>query len=115
MPPDLSECSLGLRGPAPDLNRADTWRLQEGDGTFSVLLEAVERVIAAGDFRAQDPRAAAIQILSVTHGYLLLALGGLITEQTPGLIAPLTVNLMVGLGADRNKAERSLQLAIGRS
>ena len=48
----------------------------------------------------------------MTHGYLLLGLGGLVTEEAQGMITPLTVNLMVGLGADREKAERSLARAI---
>ncbi len=101
-----------LRGLAPDLDAADTWSSTEGVDAFSVLLESVERVIDAGEFRPQDARAAAVQILSTTHGYLLLALGGLITEEAQGVITPLSVNLMVGLGADRKQAERSLGRAI---
>jgi hypothetical protein len=48
----------------------------------------------------------------MTHGYLLLGLGGLVTEEAQALLTPLTVNLMAGLGADRRKAERSLAKAI---
>ena len=101
-----------LRGLAPNLDAAETWRSPAGVEAFSVLLESVERVIDAGDFRPQDARAAALQVLSMTHGYLLLGLGGLVTEEMQGLITPLTVNLMAGLGADRDKAERSLARAI---
>ena len=101
-----------LRGLAPNLDAAETWRSPAGVEAFSVLLESVERVINAGEFRSQDPRAAAVQILSTTHGYLLLELGGLVTEDIQGVIAPLSVNLMVGLGADRKKAERALARAI---
>jgi AcrR family transcriptional regulator len=101
-----------LRGLAPNLDAADTWRSPAGVEAFSVLLESVERVIGVGDFRPQDPRQAALQVLSMTHGYLLLGFGGLVTEETQGLITPLTVNLMAGLGADREKAERSLARAI---
>lgn len=116
--PQLYRLMFGLvtpgtrRGPVPDLDRIDTWRTHEGIEAFAVLLGAVERVIDAGDFRPQDPWAAATQILSVTHGFILLGLGGLVTEERQGLIAPLTVNLMVGLGADRKQAERSLARAI---
>jgi AcrR family transcriptional regulator len=101
-----------LRGLAPNLDAGDTWRSPAGVEAFSVLLESVERVIEAGDFRPQEPRAAALQVLSMTHGYLLLGLGGLVTEEAQGLITPLTVNLMAGLGADRKRAERSLARAI---
>ena len=101
-----------LRGLAPNLDAADTWRSPAGVEAFSVLLESVERVIEAGDFRPQDARTAALQVLSVTHGYLLLGFGGLVTEESQALITPLTVNLMAGLGADREKAERSLARAI---
>ena len=101
-----------LRGFAPNLDDAETWGSPTGVEAFSVLLESVERVIDAGDFRPQEPREAALQVLSMTHGYLLLGLGGLVTEESEGMITPLTVNLMVGLGADRKKTERSLARAI---
>lgn len=98
------------RGAMPDA--ASTWKMDEGVDAFSVLLEAVKRVIEAGEIRAQDPREAAVQILSVTHGYLMLAIGGFIEEELQGLMAPLAVNLMVGLGADRERTERSLARAL---
>jgi AcrR family transcriptional regulator len=102
----------GTHDPAADVDAADTWQLPEGIDTFSILLEAVTRVIEAGDFSPQDPMAAAVQILGVTHGYILLRLGGFLTADLPDLIAPLSVNLMVGLGADRKKAERALERAV---
>ncbi len=116
--PELYRLVFGLAGRAaprattPPLGVASIWQTPEGEDTFSILLESVERVIEAGDFRRQDAWGAAIQILSTTHGFLLLEMGGLSTDQTQGLIAPLTVNLMVGLGADRRKAERSLNRAL---
>jgi AcrR family transcriptional regulator len=118
--PQLYRLMFGLVTPslrqlAPDLDQAATWQSEEGVDAFSVLLESVERVIDAGDFRAQDPRSAALQILSVTHGYLLLTLGGLVTDETQAVIVPLTVNLFAGLGADPERAERSLERVLAGS
>jgi AcrR family transcriptional regulator len=97
---------------ASTVDAADIWDLPEGTDAFAVLLGSVTRVIEAGEFRPQDPLTAAVQVLSVTHGYLLLGIGGFLTDQVPELMAPLAVNLMVGLGADRKKAERSLARAL---
>jgi hypothetical protein len=55
----------------------------------------------------------ATQILSATHGFVLLAMSGLIDPQGPqDVMAPLAINLMVGLGDTRRRAERSLAAAI---
>ncbi len=97
---------------ASNVQAADVWQLPEGADAFSVLLGSVTRVIEAGEFRPQDPRNAAVQVLSVTHGYLLLGIGGFLTEETGDVIGPLAINLFVGLGADRAKAERSLERAL---
>ena len=69
-------------------------------------------VLDAGLIRPQEPRAAAAQILSVTHGFLMLQIGGFVEEELQEVMPDLAVNLMVGLGADRAKAERSLARAV---
>jgi AcrR family transcriptional regulator len=110
--PELYQLIFGLSSSATprgaNVNAGTAWRLPEGAAAFSVLLRAVERVIESGHFRPQPAMTAATQILGVTHGYVLLVIGGFVTEEAEQLIAPLTVNLMVGLGADRRAAERSL-------
>ncbi|HYF27540.1 MAG TPA: TetR-like C-terminal domain-containing protein [Baekduia sp.] len=91
------------------------WALPEGQDAFSVLLRSVERVIAAGRIREQDALAAATQVLSMTHGYVLLVIGGFVDDPVAGLrdvAFPMTVNLMVGLGDERSQAERSLASAV---
>lgn len=93
----------------------DAWTTPEGTDAFSILLESVERVIEAGRFRRQDVRAAATQILGATHGLILLAIGGFIGDIDAAMkqvMAPLTINLMVGLGDEREKAEHSFVQAL---
>ena len=101
-----------LREAAPALDAAAAWRLPEGVDAFSILLASVQRVIDAGEIRPQDPRTAAIQVLSATHGYVALTIGGFAGEEMQRARMPLAVDLMVGLGADRGKTERSLMRAI---
>lgn len=114
--PELYQLIFGLsatatpRGAAIDAGTA--WGMPEGTDAFSVLLRSVERVLDAGLIRDQDPTAAATQILSVTHGYLLLVIGRFVGGEAAELITPLTINLMVGLGADREATERSLAAAL---
>jgi hypothetical protein len=92
---------------------ATPWDLAEGVDALSVLVAAVERVIEAGRIRPQEPTPAATQILSATDGFVLLAMSGFIDSQgLQDVMAPMAVNLMVGLGDTRRRAERSLAAAI---
>jgi hypothetical protein len=108
--------SARLRGFASEAEAAGaTWTTAEGVDTFSILLRSVERVIESGRFHPQDATAAATQILSVTHGFLLLSIGGFIgdiAQAMQDVMVPLTINLMVGLGDERERVERSLAAAI---
>jgi AcrR family transcriptional regulator len=91
---------------------ATPWDLAEGVDALSVLVAAVERVIEAGRIRPQEPRPAATQILSATHGFVLLAMTRFIDSQELHVMAPLAINLLVGLGDTRRRAERSLAAAM---
>lgn len=89
------------------------WDLAEGVDALSVLVAAVERVIEAGRIRPQEPAHAATQILSATHGFVLLAMTGFIDSQgLQDVLAALAINLVVGLGDTRRRAQRSLAAAI---
>jgi AcrR family transcriptional regulator len=89
------------------------WDLAEGIDALSVLVNAVERVIEAGRMRPQEPTHAATQILSATHGFVLLTMGGFINAQgLQDVLAPMAINLMVGLGDTPGRAKRSLAAAI---
>lgn len=95
-----------------------TWSMAEGVDSFSVLLTSVERCIGGGAFREQDAVAAATQILTATHGYVLLLIGGFIGDAesaTRDVAIPMNVNLLVGLGADRASVEEALASAMARS
>ncbi len=92
---------------------ATPWDLAEGVDALSVLVSAVERVIEAGRIRPQQPTSAATQILSATHGFVLLAMTGFIDADGLGdVMAPMAINLMVGFGDTRRRAQRSLAAAI---
>ncbi|HEU0192527.1 MAG TPA: TetR/AcrR family transcriptional regulator [Mycobacterium sp.] len=102
--------------PGMPVPSADTmpWMLTEGVDALSVLEAAVQRVIDAKRIRDQDARAAATQVLSVTHGFVLLVMAGAVGPQAfPDVMVPLTVNLMVGLGGRRELVEQSLATAVG--
>ncbi|QNI07287.1 TetR/AcrR family transcriptional regulator [Mycobacterium kubicae] len=97
----------------PSADAASPWDLAEGVDALSVLVDAVERVIEAGRIRPQEPAPAATQILSATHGFVLLAMGGFInSDGLRDVMIPLAVNLLVGLGDTRRRAERSVAAAI---
>jgi AcrR family transcriptional regulator len=73
----------------------------EGQAGLDIMIRALER---------------AREFLSATHGYVLLEIAGMFGEHGPGaqVMAELGINLMVGLGDEREKAGRSLLAAARR-
>jgi AcrR family transcriptional regulator len=101
----------GIKTPLAD--GATPWDLAEGVDALSVLVAAVERVIEAGRIRPQEPAPVATQILSATHGFVLLAMTGFIDSRgLKDTMAPMAINLMVGLGDTRRRAKRSMVAAV---
>ena len=86
----------------------------EGQAALDVMVGSLERVKAAGRIRPVNTVIAAGQFLSATHGYVLLEIGGAFGQDGEGaqLIAPLAINLMVGLGDRREAAERSFRATL---
>jgi AcrR family transcriptional regulator len=86
----------------------------EGQAAADVMVRSLDRVKAAGRIGPVDTVIAAGQFLSATHGYVLLEIGGAFGRQGEGrqVIAPLAINLMVGLGDSREAAERSFRAAL---
>jgi AcrR family transcriptional regulator len=86
----------------------------EGQAAFDVMTRSLDRVKQSGRIDPVDTVIVAGQFLSATHGYVLLEIGGTFGQNGEGVqvIAPLAVNLMVGLGDDRKAAERSLRAAV---
>jgi AcrR family transcriptional regulator len=87
--------------------------LTEGIDALSVLVDAVQRVMTAGRIRPQEPTPVAAQLLSATHGFVLLSMTDVIEPQgLQAVMAPLAINLLVGLGDKRRRAERSVTAAL---
>jgi AcrR family transcriptional regulator len=86
----------------------------EGQAAFRIMVRAMDRIVASGRIRPVDSLVAAGQFLSATHGYVLLAIGGVFGREEDGLevIAALAANLMVGLGDDREAVARSIAAAL---
>lgn len=97
----------------PPVDATTPWDLAEGVDALTVLVAAVERVVEAGRIRPQDPASAATQILSATHGFVLLTMSRFIDFRgLHDVMGPLATNLMVGLGDTRRRAKRSLRAAM---
>lgn len=84
--------------------------LAEVNSTFEQLVEIVRRAMAAGRIRPGDEVLVAGQIWSMIHGYVLLEIAGVFGRDGHGVLqvlAPHAINLLVGLGDEREAAERS--------
>jgi AcrR family transcriptional regulator len=85
--------------------------------SFDALLRMVRRMIAAGRIRDDGESAIAGRLWSVTHGAVLLEMAGFFGHEGHGItqiLAPLIVDVLVGMGDDRELAERSLTAATTR-
>jgi AcrR family transcriptional regulator len=85
--------------------------------SFGALLGVVQRMIAAGRIRDDGASAIAGRLWSLIHGEVLLEIAGFFGHEGRGMtqiLAPATVDLLVGMGDDRAKAIRSMEAAIGR-
>jgi AcrR family transcriptional regulator len=121
--PQLYRLMFGLTGgglrlhPGLELTVGDTLAsFPEGRAALDVLMRSVDRVVRSGRIRPADPVVVAGQFLSATHGFVLLAIAGMVGpgQDATAVLAALAVNLMVGLGDDRAAVERSM-LAAARS
>lgn len=85
--------------------------LMQGIRTFDEHASVTRRAIAAGRLDETEPYALALQLWSALHGFVLLELAGFFGEDFDGIgavLAPGFLNLLVGLGDDRDAATRSL-------
>lgn len=84
--------------------------LAEVNATFEELVDTVRRAMTAGRIRQDDEISVAGQVWSMIHGYVLLELAGVFGSEWKGVLevlGPFTVNLLVGLGDEREAAEAS--------
>ncbi|MQA13012.1 MAG: TetR family transcriptional regulator [Pseudonocardiaceae bacterium] len=84
-----------------------------GIDTFQRLVDAVRRCIEAGRFHQVNPWGLAVQLWTMRHGMVSLALAGLLpAEQISRHIADMTMRLFVGYGDDPAAAQRSVDRAL---
>jgi AcrR family transcriptional regulator len=77
---------------------------------YAFLLHGCARLVEAKCVRKADADLIALQFWSALHGFIMLDLGGHfahVTAPAADVLAPMCVNMVVGLGAKRDKAEAS--------
>lgn len=83
--------------------------------SYSYLEGGCERLIKGNCVRKMAPDRMAAQLWSTLHGFILLELGGhfAATSNPPiEILVPMCINLIVGLGADRDRAQASAAIAM---
>jgi AcrR family transcriptional regulator len=79
--------------------------------SFDALRNLVHRMIATGRIRDDGEPAIAGRLWSLIHGAVMLELAGFFGHEGHGLIqvlGPLTVDVLVGMGDDRDKTVQSM-------
>jgi hypothetical protein len=84
--------------------------------SFDALRNAVRRMIAAGRIRDDGELVIAGRMWSLSHGAVMLEMAGFFGHEEHGLteiLGPLTIDALVGMGDDRDKATQSMHTAAG--
>ncbi|WP_067709007.1 TetR/AcrR family transcriptional regulator [Nocardia yamanashiensis] len=85
-----------------------------GAETFEHAVTAAERMIATGHLRPDPPRRVAARLWALLHGTVLLEIAGNLGVEgrsVATVLGPATVDILVGMGANREQAERSARLS----
>jgi AcrR family transcriptional regulator len=85
--------------------------------SFEALLEVVRRMIGAGRIRDDGASVVAGRLWCLTHGAVLLEIAGFFGHEGHGateILAPITVDVLVGMGDDRQRTNQSLTEAVTR-
>jgi AcrR family transcriptional regulator len=83
--------------------------------SFAALLTVVRRMIHAGRIRDDGESVIAGRLWSITHGEVLLEIAGFFGHEGHGvteILAPLILDVLVGMGDDRDAARQSLEAAV---
>lgn len=102
------------RAPATD---GGLGTLAEVNAAFGEVVETVRRCMGADRLRRDDPVSTTGQMWSLLHGYMMLELAGVFGDGAKGMLrvfAPAAINLLVGLGGEREATEHSALAAIPR-
>lgn len=116
--PQRYQLMFGATSPAALLTqRKDltvTGHAGSSDDSFQVLRDGVRRMIDAGRIRDGDDATIAGRIWSVIHGTVMLEMAGFFGHEGHGLVGilgPLFVDLLVGMGDDRERVLQSYAAA----
>ncbi|MGZ6780743.1 MAG: TetR-like C-terminal domain-containing protein, partial [Mycobacterium sp.] len=85
--------------------------------SFEALLTVVRRMITAGRIRDDGESAIAGRLWSLSHGEVLLEIAGYFGREGHGLtqiLAPATLDVLVGMGDDPQRVRQSLAAALDR-
>jgi hypothetical protein len=85
--------------------------------SFEALLDVVRRMIGAGRIRDDGASVVAGRLWCLTHGAVLLEIAGFFGHEGHGvteILAPITVDVLVGMGDDRKRTNQSLTEAVTR-
>ncbi|WP_193046653.1 TetR/AcrR family transcriptional regulator [Mycolicibacterium baixiangningiae] len=83
--------------------------------SFEALLDVVSRMVEAGRIRDDGVPVLAGRLWSLTHGAVLLEIAGFFGHEDHGLtqiLAPLVFDTLVGMGAEREQIDHSLEKAL---
>lgn len=110
---------VGLRAGIDPPVAAAAEALPEARAAFAQLVELVTRVRDASGWPVQEsPGAAAFQLWSAVHGYVLLEIAGFFSGDDLGVerfLLPLLAKLAAGIGAEPERAARcARQIAASR-
>src|SRR6266852_971675 len=96
--------------PLPDSDARLSGRSPAFQGAYVHLAEACARLVSSGRVREQEPEAIAAQLWSFVHGCITLELAEHFVEfddPVAQVLQPMGVNLAVGLGDIRERAQAS--------
>jgi AcrR family transcriptional regulator len=99
----LSDSDVRLSGRSPAFR-----------GAYVHVTQACERLMSSGRVRQQEPEVLAAQLWSFVHGYITLELAEHFAEfddPVAQVLVPMGVNVAVGLGDKRERAELSHEAA----
>ena len=80
-----------------------------GRYAFDEIVETADRAVRQGRLSPAEPLMIASQLWTAMHGYVMVDVGGYFgTDGVERLLIPMLVNLLVGLGTDREAALTSI-------
>ena len=101
--------------PLPDSDIRMSGRSPAFRGAYVHLAEASARLVSSGRVIQQDPEALGAQLWSFVHGFITLELAEHFAEfddPVAQVLVPMGVNLAVGLGDDRERAQASHEVGV---